>query len=157
MTIAQQHIDHLTAMKNSVEDVLREILLDHKGEIVNLVKYGQLSKGLNSDGKPLKWAHGSGYYASATQAYATRDRVRVPKTAGSPYNFSWTGETLDNMKFKLEPKTYEIFTVAGKQRLLESIYGEIFELTDEHNEYVNKKILEPNLVKWLEENWWKLL
>jgi hypothetical protein len=157
MTIVQQHIDHLEAMKNSVEDVLREVLVERKGEIVNLVKYGQLSKGLNSSGKPLQWAYGSGFYAESTQSFANRDKVRIPKLKGAPYNFSWSGETLDNMDLKLISKSYDIFTRAGKQRLLEELYGEIFELTKEHNDYVNKKILEPQLVKWLEENWWKTL
>lgn len=146
----------MEAMKNSVEDVLREILIEHKSEIVALVKYEQLAKGKNSQDNPLSWSYGSGFYASSTQSFATRDNVRVPKPKGSPYNFQWTGETFDNMGFKLTEKAYDIFTLSGKQRLLESIYGEIFELTEKHNNYVNNKILEPNLIKWIEENWWKL-
>jgi len=30
-------------------------------------------------------------------------------------------------------------------------------LTEEHNDYVNKNILEPELVKWIEDNWWRLI
>ena len=157
MGIIDKHISHLKSMKNSVEDVLREILTENAPEIVMLVKSGQLSKGLNSDNNPLSWAYGTGFYAEATQIYADRDNVRVPKTKGSPYNFSWSGETLDNMSFKLVSDSYEIFTIAGKQKMLEGIYGEIFSLTKEHNNHVNKKILEPNLVKWINENWWKLI
>lgn len=144
-------------MKNSVEDVLREILKENASEIVMLVKSGQLAKGLNSNNQPLKWAYGSGFYSDITQAWADSQNINVPKPKGQPYNFQWTGETFDNMQFKLVSKSYEVFTIAGKQRLLESIYGEIFDLTKEHNDYVNKTILEPNLVKWIEENWWKLI
>ena len=157
MTIVQQHIDHLTAMKSSVEDVLRDILTEHSGEIIDLVRFGQLAKGLNSYDKPLQWAYGSGFYAKNTQGWADKQGLSVPKTKGSPYNFQWTGDTFDSMGFKLVSKSYDIFTIAGKQSLLEGIYGDIFNLTKEHNDYVNKKILEPNLVKWIEENWWKLL
>jgi len=157
MTIAQKHIEHLSSMKNSVEDVLREILTENASEIVMLVKSGQLAKGLNSDNQPLRWAYGDGFYADITQKWADSENVSVPKTAGSPYNFQWSGQTFDNMQFKLIPKSYKVFTVAGKQRLLEGIYGEIFNLTREHNEYVNKMILQPNLVKWIEENWFKLI
>ena len=156
MSIIKRHIEHLDAMQNSVEDVLREILIEHKSEIVALVKYDQLAKGKNSYDKPLSWSHGSGFYASSTQSFATRDKVRTPKRAGSAYNFQWTGETFDNMQFKLTEKAYDIFTIGTKQKLLEELYGDIFELTEKHNNYVNNKILEPELVKWIEQNWWKL-
>lgn len=157
MTIVQKHIDHLTAMQNSVEDVLRDIITEHSGEIVNLVKFGQLAKGRNSSDSPLKWAEGNGFYAATTQYWAKVQGVTVPKTEGSPYNFQWSGDTFDSMGLKLTPKSYEMFTADGKQRLLEGIYGEIFQLTKANNDKVNKEILEPNLVKWIEENWFKVL
>ena len=157
MSIVQEHIFKLNAMKNSVEDVIREILLERKAEIVDLVKNKQLAVGKNSDGGALNWKHGSGVYRPITQAYATRDGARKSKPAGQSYNFEWTGQTFDNMGLKLTSKSYDIFTLAAKQRLLEDElgYGNIFELTEEHNDYVNKKIIEPELAKWISENWWK--
>jgi hypothetical protein len=156
MGVLQDHISHLEAMKNSVEDVVREILTEHAGEIIDLVRFEQLAKGLNSDNKPLSWAFGSGFYAKSTQGFADAQGLSVPKTAGNPYNFQWTGDTFDSMGFKLTQKTFELFTVDGKQRHLESIYGEIFKLTDENNKLVNEHIIQPELIKWIDENWWRL-
>ena len=43
---------------------------------------------------------------------ANRDGVSIPKTKGSPYNFSWTGETLDNMQMgEVINGKYEVVTV----------------------------------------------
>jgi hypothetical protein len=156
MGIVQEHIAHLEAMKNSVEDVVREIITEHAGEIIDLVRFRQLAKGLNSENKPLSWAFGTGLYAKSTQGLATAQGLAVPKTAGSPYNFQWTGDTFDSMGFKLTTKAFELFTVDGKQRMLEGIYGEIFNLTEENNALVNQHIIQPELIKWIDENWWRL-
>lgn len=156
MGILQDHISHLEAMKNSVEDVIRDILTENAGKIIDLVRFGQLAKGLNSDNNPLSWASGSGFYAKSTQSYADAQGLSVPKTAGNPYNFQWTGDTFDAMGFKLTPKSFELFTASGKQRHLEQIYGEIFDLTEENNALVNERILQPELIKWIDENWWRL-
>jgi len=145
-------------MLNSVEDVLREILVENKDKIVDLVRYEQLAIGLNSKGEPLSWKRGDGTYSPYTQGFATKQGLAVPKTEGAPYNFQWTGDTFDFMSFRLKPKTYEIFTSGEKMRLFQSLgYGDIFSLTEEHNDYVNKNILEPELVKWIEDNWWRLI
>jgi hypothetical protein len=157
MGIVQDHIAHLNAMTNSVEDVVRDIIKEHSGEIIDLVRFGQLAKGLNSENRPLSWAFGTGYYAKSTQSFATKQGLAVPKTAGSPYNFQWTGDTFDSMGFKLTPKAFELFTVDGKQKMLEGIYGEIFELTEENNAIVNEHIIQPELIKWIDENWWRLI
>jgi len=156
MSVVRQHIEHLDAMLNSVEDVLRDYIIQHSQEIVDLVKWNQLSKGKNSYGQPLAWEKGTGYYKPTTQNYAKLFGAATPKTPGAPYNFQWTGDTFDSMGLRLTTKSYEIFSIDGKQKLLESIYGEIFDLTKEHNDYVNKRILEPLMSKWIEENWWKI-
>ena len=137
-------------MQNSVDDEVRKILTKNSQLIVDLVKHGQLEKGINSFGDIV------GRYALSTQGYANADNISTPKKFGEPYNFYWTGQTIENMGFKLNKQSYSIFTVAGKQRLLTQLYGKLFDLTEEHNTWVNEQIIEPNLVKWVEENWWKL-
>jgi len=47
--------------------------------------------------------------------------------------------------------TFDISSKTAKKRLLESLYGEIFDLTDEHNNWINKNIVEPYLSKKIEE------
>ena len=69
-------------------------------------------------------------------------------------NFQWTGETFDNMKLgsvNKSKKTYNLVTALGKQKLLESIYGEIFDLTEENNKFVNITIIEPYIAKKIQE------
>ena len=164
MSIVKEHIAHIEAMKNSVEDVVREILIENQSKIVELVKYDQLAKGLNSKDTPLKWGGGDGFYAPSTQGHYDRDfgksRVgySIPKTVGDPYNFQWTSETFDNMGFKLTSKSYEVFTVQHKMALFQRLgYGDIFSLTELHNQYINEQILQPELIKWIDENWWRLI
>jgi len=155
MTIAEKLNNHLDKLKGEIPEVAKQAILDNRGTIVNLVKFGQLSKGLNSDGLPLAWSKGTGFYAESTQGYANRDRVSVPKSKGAPYNMSWTGQTLDNMYLEfvdVKKMTYEISTVKFKKNLLEEIYGEIFNLTKEHNDWINNNIIEPHVAKYIEEN-----
>jgi hypothetical protein len=149
----------LNGLKKEVPGWAKEAIIDNKGIIVNIVKNNQLSRGLNSLGSPLAFREangnmGSGFYAEATQSYANADNIPIPKTKGTPYNFQWTGETFDNMKLgsvNKSKKTYDLVTVRGKQKLLESIYGEIFDLTEEHNDWVNKNLIEPFVAKKIQE------
>lgn len=156
MSIITPYIDNLEKIKNNLPEIASKAINENYSEIVMLVKSAQLGRGLNSRGEPLKWNEGTGKYAKRTQGYANRDGVRVPKTKGAPYNFSWTGETLDNTQLKQNPNesTYEIFTIAWKQRMLESQlgYGEIFKLTDKHNDYVNEKIILPAIYQHILKN-----
>ena len=156
MSVITPYIDNLENIKNNLPEIASKAINENYSEIVMLVKSAQLGRGLNSRGEPLSWDGGSGKYAASTQGYATRDDVRVPKTKGAPYDFSWTGETLDNTQLKQNPEesTYEIFTIAWKQRMLESKlgYGEIFKLTDKHNNYVNEKMILPAIYRYILRN-----
>lgn len=152
-SVFQPFIDNLDNTKARIHDISKDIITQNSAEIVLLVK-SQLSSGKNSYGKPLTWSGGSGYYAWATQKYYDNDNrksssaFQVPKTEGTPYNFTWTGETLDNLELgEVKQYVYEVTTVAYKQLLLESIYGEIFDLTDEHNDYINDTLLLPQLIE----------
>lgn len=143
MSIITNYLSHLDGIKSKISDFAQEAVLENRGKIVNLVRYGQLAKGVNSDGSSLSNNKG---YARSTQSYADRDRVQLPKTEGQEYNFQWSSQTFDNMYLDFIDTnnfTYEIETIKAKQNLLEGIYGEIFDLTDEHNELVNKTIIEP--------------
>jgi len=147
--ITELALAHIKTLESQIPIWARDAILEHRGEIVNLVRYEQLAKGINSYGGVL------GNYALSTQAYADRDRVRVPKTFGERYNFQWSSQTFDNMfldSVDTTKATYDIETVKGKQILLEEIYGEIFELTPENNKFVNETIIEPYIALKIEEN-----
>ena len=159
MELLDNYNKQLQAMKKNVSQWAKEAIIENKGVIVNLVKFNQLSRGLNSMGSPLAFVErngnsGTGFYAKNTQSYADSDGISIPKTKGAPYNFQWTGETFDNMKLgsvNKSKKTYNLVTAVGKQKLLESIYGEIFDLTEENNKFVNITIIEPYIAKKIQE------
>lgn len=160
MSVVTKYINRLQEIKSKDLYIWgKEAILENKDQIVNLVKYKQLTLGKNSNGLPLAWEGGDGYYAASTQDYADLDGISTPKIYRSPYNFYWSGETLENLYLKSVNKqkaTFDISTVAYKKKLLESIYGEIFNLTKEHNEYVNEQIIKPYLYKKLFENMFQL-
>jgi hypothetical protein len=157
-TVVTPYLKKLESIEKELPNIARQILTDNSSEIVLLVK-GQLSHGLNSNGKPLKWSDGTGsgtgFYAKSTQSFYDRDNYggnfrQVPKTHKHPYNFSWSGETLDMLEMGvIKDSFFEVTTAAYKKNLLEEIYGEIFDLTEEHNLYVNMEILLPGLEKYI--------
>lgn len=157
MRITEKAIANLDQVKDKIPQWCKEAIIEHKEDILNILKWSQLGKGLNSYGKPLKWSGGDGKYSDATQDIANDDleyTKNYSKTAGQPYNFNWSEKTFMFMDLKVEAskQVYDIFTTGGKQDLLESIYGEIFKLTDQHNEYVNETILAPYLEAKMIEN-----
>jgi hypothetical protein len=148
-TVVEPFIKRLSEIKADLNNIAKQIIIDNSAEIVLLVK-GQLSHGLNSDGNALSWSGGNGYYAESTQSFADRDNVKTPKVFGSSYNFSWTGETLDNLQMgNINDALFEVTTIQFKKNLLESIYGEIFDLTEENNDYVNMLLLLPKLQEYI--------
>ena len=158
-------ISKINSIKPKVNEWGKEAIDANKKQIVEYVKYGQLSQGLNSLGAPLAFYDrlnkniGTGFYAQDTQDYADAAGIRKPKTAGSPYNFSWTGETLDKMYLKSineNKATYEIYSKTFKAKYLENIYGKIFDLTDEHNAMVNEYVITPYIYRKLKKELNKL-
>ena len=148
MELLDNYNKQLQAMKKNVSQWAKEAIINNKDTIVNIVKFRQLSKGLDSASNLL------GTYEASTEGYADRDNITTPKTPGSPYNFYWSGETFENMRLggvNKSKKSYNIVTVRGKQKLLESIYGEIFDLTEENNKFVNITIIEPYIAKKIQE------
>jgi len=149
MNVTEQVLKNLANIKKMIPQWGKEAVIANKQEIIDLVKYGQLNKGKNSLDMALEHADGDGTYAPDTERFAEAQNVYTPKTPGMAYNFYWTGETFENMyldSVNVNESTYDIGTVRGKQSLLESIYGEIFDLTEKHNHKVNVEIIEPFLL-----------
>lgn len=149
MSIITPYINNLKTLESKIYEVAKQAVLDNRETIVDLVKHGQLEKGINSFGKII------GRYAVSTSGYAKADGISIPKTFGAPYNMYWTGETIENLYMKSVNKQkaeYNISTVAGKKKLLESEYGIIFDLTKEHNEWVNDNLILPAIQKFILDN-----
>ena len=147
--ITQKLLAHIDTLKPKIDEWAVEAVVQNKDIIVNLVKFKQLSKGIGSFGNSL------GNYSPSTEGYADRDNISTPKTPGAPFNFYWTGGTIEGLYIKGVSKSsssFDISTTDGKKNLLESVYGEIFDLTPENNEIVNKTIIEPYISQKIEEN-----
>jgi len=147
--ITQKLLAHIDTLKPKIDEWAVEAVVQNKDTIVNFVKFKQLSQGLDSSGSLM------GRYAPSTEGYAERDNITTPKTPGAPFNFYWTGDTIEGLYIKGVSKSnssFDVSTTDGKRNLLESIYGVIFDLTPENNEIVNKTIIEPYLATKIEEN-----
>lgn len=140
MDIVRPYITHLNALKRDIPRIVREIIRQEAIEIIDVVKYGQLAKGLDSQGAVI------GVYTPGTEERAKRGRVRKAKEAGQPYNFQWTGKTFDKMSLKFTgDMTFQVFTKDTKRDILLEEYGEIFDLTEENNDWINEVIIMPRL------------
>ena len=151
MKFLESIINDLTILENELDTIASNSIKENSSEIVTLVKR-QLSNGKNSYDQPLSFTDGNqsgtGFYAESTQSFANRDGVSIPKTKGSPYNFHWTGQTLDNMQMgEVGNGKYQVVTVKSRMSFLEGIYGEIFNLNEKNNQWVNNEIVSPKLNK----------
>ena len=155
--LTQSYVTKLNTLKRSIGAIAKKIVIDNSDKIMNLLRFGQLAIGKNSLGRPLSFSHGrggTGKYSDATPDYvkiyeaATSRSVVQPKSPGSPYNFQWSGETFAFMDVSVKTTDYEIFSKTSKFNLLKDIYGEeAFELSKEHNDFINEEIILPGIAK----------
>jgi hypothetical protein len=156
-TVIQPFIDRIDDISRNLELVAIDILKEHKDEILSIVQDLQLGKGTDSFGKllvhPSKKNNPSGYgvYSEATDNYWSKlYPPNTSKNAGDLYSFNWTGSTFDGMDIiKTTKKTFTIFSRDTKAKELERIYGtKLFDLTEEHNEWINLNLLLPKLQEY---------
>jgi hypothetical protein len=148
MAIIEDALSNLKSIKKMIPQYGKEAILENKFTIIERLKNWQWAKGIGSDGSVV------GTYADSTQGYADADNISTPKTAGSPYNFYWSGDAAENLYLKSVNKTkgtFDISTIAAKKRLFDEEFGEMFDLTDEQNDWINENIVEPYMAKKIEE------
>lgn len=146
-TIVTPYLTKLDSIEKELPDIARQAVIDNRENIKNILKYSQLELGINSDGDNV------GTYSSLTEEYASIADTVKPKRAGDSFNFQWSGATFAFMDIQVDGKgNYDIFSTSGKQKLLEDIYGELFDLTEEHNQYLNIEIILPTLQQYILDN-----
>lgn len=160
MSIVTPYIESLEQLKADIPLIASEIVEKNAEKIILILQNKQLGLGLDSFGQPLSFTQGKysgdGFYTEATEIIAAKESTRKPKIAGQHYNFQWSSSTFDSMFLKTDDGgQYEIMTRDGKQRMLEAIYGEIFDMTPEHNNFINETIIKPQLYQHLLENLFK--
>ena len=152
MEIIKKVQGHLKEMVEwGIEDEANDIVLRNADRIIKVLQDRQLGKGMYYDNSLL------GTYSPYTQELADEEsRAITEKPYGEPYNFQWTGGTFFRMFLKsdIEDNGFDIFTRDSKQELLKNVYGDkLFKLSEENNQWINENIIEPELVKYVEENW----
>jgi len=156
MGIVEEQLRRIDALSETIEDEAKKIVIANMDAIISILEKKQLGIGLNSSGGPLSWAYGDGTYAKRTEEIAKTEFTVEPKKEGEPYNFQWTGGTFNGLNLKtLSKNKYSIFSTDGKAAFLRKTYGIIFDLTKENNDLVNDTIIEPGLVIYIEDNWWR--
>ena len=164
-TVIQPFIDRLDDISRNLDDIAVDILIQHKEEILSVVQDLQLGVGVDSFGKllvhPSKKNNPSrqGIYEPATENYwAKLYPPNTNKYADHLYNFNWTGSTFDGMDIiDTNKDTFTIFSRDSKAKQLEKIYGtKLFDLTEEHNEWINLNIILPKLQEYLLNNLLKI-
>lgn len=146
-TVVTPYLKNLESIEKELPNIAKQAVINNAEFIINLLKHGQLEKGLNSFGEI------TGRYSFFTQGYANADNISTPKKFGDPYNFFWSGKTIEGLKIgRNTRKEFDITTVPSKQKLLEEIYGVLFDLTEEHNEFINMEIILPELEKYILDN-----
>ena len=150
MAIIEDALSNLKSIKKMIPQYGKEAILENKFTIIERLKNWQWAKGIGSDGSVV------GTYADSTEGYAEADNVHNShlKSGGSPYNFYWSGDAAENLYLKSVNKTkgtFDISTIAAKKRLFDEEFGEMFDLTDEQNDWINENIVEPYMAKKIEE------
>jgi len=144
------YVTHLNRMERNLNKIAKDIVRENADDIVQILRDEQLGKGIGSDGVIV------GHYARVTQQYADNDKKwnrNQMKTYGEPYNFEWSGEAYKNLKIKFQgDESFTIFTKKAKQELMEHLFGELFDLTDEFNDWVNEAIIIPGLQQHIINN-----
>ena len=149
MSVVQKYRQSLKGI--DVSKMVRKILMDNKIEVFEILQDGQLGKGLDSEGKLIgTYSKVTDAIASSSVSIAEGSAPRKDKIAGQPYNFEWTGDLFDKFGLTFESSnTYTLFSKDGKADLLKEKYGNIFDLTDSHNDRINREIIAPELNRLL--------
>lgn len=147
--LIKPYLDKIKSIEGNLEGIARKIVIENGDFIIEVLKELQLGEGIGSDGNIV------GRYKKITDEWASspwNKKPRKSKIAGDPFNFEWTGKFFDGMKLAAYSDGFNIFSIDGKQRLLEQQYGELTKLTDKNNEMINNDIILPELQKYILEN-----
>lgn len=135
----RQNLEPLTKRDELVKIAL-EVVFQLRAYLIDLNQI-QLSEGKDAFGNII------GTYSPATEFIsqnpdAGQVRPILPKNAGDPYNFEWTGDFFNEMTMVANGKEVIFTSTDSKTPLLTMKYKDLFGLTDENmTEAVTEKIL----------------
>ncbi len=150
MSVITPYIENLERIKSDLEKVASEAVGENSDFILFLIKDRQLGLGMNTSGNVFN-------YSPNTEGFI--DPSNPPRTSKSPnssFTFEWTGAWLDGFFVKSEAEGFSILSRDGKTAFLESKYGRLVKLTEEHNRQVNEIVIKPALGNFILENLFKI-
>ncbi len=150
MSVVTPYIENLESIKSDLEQVATKAVGENSDFILFLIKDRQLSLGMNTSGNVWN-------YKPSTEGFIDPDNPpRTNKSPGSPFTFEWIGAWLDGFFVKSETQGYSILSRDRKTALLESKYGRLIKLTEEHNKQVNEQVIKPALGNFILSNLFKV-
>ena len=143
---------------NGIDGATSKIIQDNEGQILNYVRNDQLSKGVDSVGKPI--TAGGAYDGVYSYSYTSEDkggwgddsRPTTAKKEGSPYNFTWSGYTMRNFETKYSNFNLFVLNTGSSAEYLTSFYNngeKLFQISEKNQLRMRKEIIVPNLTSYL--------
>lgn len=123
--------------EREIVKMLFDLVKVYENVFINLNKK-QLSQGRNIFDQEI------GRYSEGTLSYIDPNNPpRKPKIPGEPYNFEWTGGTIDGIYLIFDRESVKFFSKDSKAPFLEQEYGDIFGLTEKNLAEVVKRVILP--------------
>jgi len=136
-------------------DEQERIIYKNEDRIIAM-NVAQFEEGMGSDGKILKNSNPifDGIYSITTQEKAKQMNAIGQKTAGTLYNFAWTGNFLNGLQLEMFPNLvqFNIFstgTGSGDKALFFKGYTNLFGLNTNNNRKLQYEIILPELIKFI--------
>lgn len=148
--IIQPYIQNLKNIKRQLPQIAQQAVKDNAEVIIEVVQNKQLRLGIGSDGSIIA----DNYAPSTEEVWRFVDPPIDPsyKVTSNKYDFYWSGDFFKGMHITVSEETYDILSSDGKSALLESLYGEMLDLTEENNKSINDTIISPAIEKFILDN-----
>lgn len=150
-----QYLNNLKTLKNSLVSETSKIIYAHEKEITSM-NIEKIDDHVGSDGQILKNTNKrySGRYTLATQLIASVEKPLAPKIAGDSYNWTWTGNFINNFQIEVlkNAEQIEIYSTGSGSGLKKAFfdgYKNLYGLTKEDQTKLNYDLIYPDLMKYI--------
>lgn len=151
MTTIRDYLNKARFVRDNILSQTENIIYNNENKIVQL-NTSQFDKGKGSDGNVIKNSNPlfDGTYSILTNL------LNPSKKAGSLYDFNNTGDFLNGMQIEVNAsiskiKIFSTGTGSGDKSVFFSGYTNLFGLDNKNTEYLNDKIIMPELKKFINQ------
>ncbi len=157
MTTTSQYLQKAKQMRSKLLDESVKIVYANENKITSM-NIQNIDEHRGSDGQALKNTNRkySGRYTLATQLIASTERPIAPKIAGDLYNWTWTGNFINNFQVEVlsNKMQIEIFSTGSGSGLKKTFfdgYKNIYGLTKEDQIKLNMDIIYPEIMTFINQ------